>query len=417
VLNERLVAIREKVSQLEVRWTSELAKVREILDSPEGTPVATLEKWWTELEALQGETPLVHAYVTRQVLSQVIEEWTGIPAGNMMRDEAKMLLELENTLNSRVIGQSWGIKELSQSIRSSRMGLTRPETPKGVFLITGPSGVGKTEIAKAIADLLYGGERSVVTLSMSEYQDAISVTALKGASAGYVGYGDGGTLTEGVRKNPYTVVILDEIEKAHKDVLNMFYQVFDQGVLRDGEGRDINFRNTVIIMTSNLGLDTITKMAMDQENMFSYGEYTEAILPELTAHFAPALLARCKVVPFLPLGHDSLRHIVSQKLDKVARRLKNQHGVVLACSEELLDHVVDQCNLVQSGARLLDSLMDRDILPGVSNLLLQRVAEGTQGSRIVVGLGDEGSPFFRLDDGIDGATESVENPEMAEAVA
>lgn len=401
VLNERLVAIREKVVQLEARWTAELAKVREILDAPEGTAVETLEKWWSELEAMQGETPLVHAYVTRQVLSQVIEEWTGIPAGNMMRDEAKMLLELENTLNSRVIGQSWGIKELAQSIRSSRMGLTRPETPKGVFLITGPSGVGKTEIAKAIADLLYGGERSVVTLSMSEYQDAISVTALKGASAGYVGYGDGGTLTEGVRKNPYTVVILDEIEKAHKDVLNMFYQVFDQGVLRDGEGRDINFRNTVIIMTSNLGLDTITTMAMDQENMYSYGEYTEAILPELTAHFAPALLARCKVVPFLPLGHDSLRHIVSQKLDKVARRLKEQHGVVLACSAELLDHVVDQCNLVQSGARLLDSLMDRDILPGVSNLLLQRVAEGTQGNRIVVGLGEDGTPFFRLDDGTD----------------
>ncbi len=399
VLHERREALREKVVEIEGRWKTELAKVNEVLELPADTPVEERRKLWEELAELQGEKPLVHPYVTRQVLSEVIEEWTGIPAGNMLRDEARLLLELENTLNSRVIGQSWGVRELAQTIRSSRMGLTRPETPKGVFLITGPSGVGKTEVAKAIADLLYGGERSVVTLSMSEYQDAISVTALKGASAGYVGYGDGGTLTEGVRKNPYTVVILDEIEKAHKDVLNMFYQVFDQGVLRDGEGRDISFRNTVVIMTSNLGLDTITSMATDSENQYAYEEYTEAILPELTAHFQPALLARCKVVPFLPLGTDSLRYIVSLKLDKVARRLADQHGVQLACSAGLLDHIVEQCNLVQSGARLLDSLLDRDILPGVSALLLQRIAQGTQGSRIAVGLGEDGRPFFRLDDG------------------
>jgi type VI secretion system protein VasG len=404
-LHERREALKQEVGEIEGRWKTELAKVNEILDLPADQPSEARRKLWDELAVLQGEKPLVHAYVTRQVLTEVIEEWTGIPAGNMLRDEARLLLELENTLNGRVIGQSWGVRELAQTIRSSRMGLTRPETPKGVFLITGPSGVGKTEVAKAIADLLYGGERSVVTLSMSEYQDAISVTALKGASAGYVGYGDGGTLTEGVRKNPYTVVILDEIEKAHKDVLNMFYQVFDQGVLRDGEGRDINFRNTVVIMTSNLGLDTITRMATDAENQYAYEEYAEAVLPELTAHFQPALLARCKVVPFLPLGTDSLRYIVSLKLDKVARRLADQHGVQLACSAALLDHIVEQCNLVQSGARLLDSLLDRDILPGVSALLLRRIAEGAQGSRIAVGLGEDGRPFFRLDDGEEPAPE------------
>jgi len=188
-------------------------------------------------------------------------------------------------------------------------------------------------------------------------------------------------------------------------VLNMFYQVFDQGVLRDGEGRDISFRNTVVIMTSNLGLDTITQMATDAENQFAYEEYTEAILPELTAHFQPALLARCKVVPFLPLGTDSLRYIASLKLDKVARRLADQHGVQLACSAGLLDHIVEQCNLVQSGARLLDSLLDRDILPGISALLLRRIAEGAQGSRIAVGLGEDGRPFFRLDDGEEASPE------------
>lgn len=308
-----------------------------------------------------------------------------------------MLLELEATINHRVIGQPWGVHELSSTLRSARMGLTKPEAPKGVFLLTGPSGVGKTETAKAIADLLYGGEKFVVTLNMSEYQDAISVTQIKGASAGYVGYGDGGVLTEGVRKRPYTVVILDEVEKAHKDVLNMFYQVFDQGILRDGEGRDISFRNTVILMTSNLGTDTITRMAMDSENEFSYPEYSDAVLPELTAHFQPALLARCKVIPFLPLGTDTLRTIVSLKLDKIARRVQAQHGVELACSEGLIEHVVSQCNLVQSGARLIDSLMDRDILPGISHLLLRRITEDLSENRIVVGHGDDGLPVFRLE--------------------
>ncbi|MBK8801984.1 MAG: type VI secretion system ATPase TssH [Fibrobacteres bacterium] len=398
LLHERLQAVQAKVVEVEAKWKVELAKVHEILNAPTDIALDARQKLWDELGAMQGDKPLVHVYVTSAVLSQVIEEWTGIPAGNMMRDEAKLLLEMDSIINSRVIGQPWGVRELTQTIRSARMGLTRPETPKGVFLITGPSGVGKTEVAKAIADLLYGGERSVVTLSMSEYQDSISVTALKGASAGYVGYGDGGVLTEGVRKNPYTVVILDEIEKAHKDVLNLFYQVFDQGVIRDGEGRDISFRNTVIIMTSNLGTDTIVRMATDAENQFAYEEYTEAITPELTEHFMPALLARCKVIPFLPLGADSLRRIVGQKLDKVAHRLADQHGVQMACSEQLLDHIVEQCNLVQSGARLLDSLLDRDILPGVSALLLERVAEGTPGNRIAIGLGDDGKPFFRLDD-------------------
>ncbi|MCB9495725.1 MAG: type VI secretion system ATPase TssH [Fibrobacteria bacterium] len=412
-LAEKKVALEARRVEVENRWKEELAKVQQILDATENSPAGADESLWMELEALQGETPLVHAHVTREVLSQVIEEWTGIPAGNMLRDEAKMLLELEPILNRKVIGQSWGVRELSQSIRAARMGLIRPETPRGVFLLTGPSGVGKTETAKAIAELLYGGERAVVSLSMSEYQDAISVTQLKGASAGYVGYGDGGVLTEGVRKNPYTVVILDEIEKAHRDVLNMFYQVFDQGSLRDGEGRDISFRNAVILMTSNLGTQTITDMATSEDSSYTYEEYSEAILPELTAHFQPALLARCKVVPYLPLGADSLSVIVALKLDKIARRLEETHGVSLALAESMIDHVVRQCSQVQSGARLIDTILDRDILPGVSRLLLSRIAEGAAGNRILVGLGEEGEPFFRLDSG----ESTPEGSEATEAVA
>ncbi len=400
VCRARLEMIAEEIVPLESRWQEELAKVRELLD-PEARASRKpeeMDRLWEELSALQGEHPLVAPQVTPAVLSEVIEEWTGIPAGNLLRDEARMLLSLEDTLNQRVIGQSWGIRELAATLRASRMGLTRPETPRGVFLLAGPSGVGKTETAKAIADLLYGGDSCVVTLNMSEYQESISTTQLKGASAGYVGYGDGGVLTEGVRKRPYTVVILDEIEKAHKDVLNMFYQVFDQGSLRDGEGREVNFRDAVILMTSNLGSETIMRMAFEEGDGHTYADYTEAILPELTDHFLPALLARCKVIPYLPLGTDVLRTITIAKLDKVARRLDTRHGVELACSEGLVDHIVGQCGQVQSGARLIDAILDRDILPGISQLLLSRIVEELSGDRLTVGIGEGGEPVFRLED-------------------
>jgi type VI secretion system protein VasG len=234
--------------------------------------------------------------------------------------------------------------------------------------------VGKTEVARAISDILFGGEKFVVTINMSEYQDSMSVTQLKGASAGYVGYGDGGVLTEGVRRRPYTVVILDEVEKAHKDVLNMFYQVFDKGMLRDGEGRDINFRNTVIIMTSNLGLDTITALhAMGQAKTLD--EYREAILAELTAHFAPALLARCKVVPFLPLDTEVLKRIVMLKLMKLGRRLMDKHKLAFAVAPEVVRDIVLLCTTSQSGARNIDTVIDQKLMPLISGDLLRFMAE------------------------------------------
>ena len=333
-----------------------------------------MEDKWKKLEASQGESPMVHAHVSREVIAQIIAEWTGIPAGSMLKNEAQALLDLEKTINERVVGQDGGVQEIASTLRSAKLGLGNPEAPMGVFLITGPSGVGKTEVARTISDVLFGGEKFVVTINMSEYQDSMSITQLKGASAGYVGYGDGGVLTEGVRKRPYTVVILDEVEKAHKDVLNMFYQVFDKGMLRDGEGRDINFRNTVIIMTSNLGLDTITRMSNDG-NPYTLDDIREGILQELTDHFAPALLARCKVIPFLPLDSEVLKRIVFLKLMKLGKRLMEKHRLAFAVAPEVVRDIVLLCTTSQSGARNIDTIIDQKLMPEISRHILIHMAE------------------------------------------
>jgi len=385
-LEDELKLTRQLQDEISQQWKKELSLVEEIHqlqshilaeDNNENKNQIKeqIDQKWLELEATQGETALVNPHVSPSVIAGVISEWTGIPAGSMVKDEAQTLLKLEDLLNERVKGQSWGISELASTLRNAKAGLKNSDAPMGVFLITGPSGVGKTEVANTISDLMFGGSTSVVTINMSEYQDSMSVTQLKGASAGYVGYGDGGVLTEGVRKRPYTVVILDEVEKAHKDVLNMFYQVFDKGILRDGEGRDISFKNTVIIMTSNLGTDTITQMAMSEES-YTYNEYKEAITPELTAHFAPALLGRCKIVPFFPLGLDVLSEIVKIKMGKVKNRLKEKHSLVFGTSEEVIEAIVSKCSTNQAGARNLDSIIDEYVLPDLSkNLLINLVNE------------------------------------------
>ncbi len=409
---EKLVQAKADAEAMTTKWQKELELVKKIIATQEKianaeagsdeakTLRADLDAQWKVLEVHQGEEAMVHAHVSKDVIAQIIAEWTGIPVGSMLKNEAQALLELEETINAKVVGQSAGVHEIASTLRTAKLGLTNPEAPMGVFLVTGPSGVGKTEVALSISNILFGGEKSVVTINMSEYQDSMSITQLKGASAGYVGYGEGGVLTEGVRKRPYTVVILDEVEKAHKDILNMFYQVFDKGMLRDGEGRDISFRNTVIIMTSNLGLDTITAMAAQSDQNYTLDDYRRNILQELTDHFAPALLARCKVVPFLPLDTETLKRIVFLKLMKVGKRLMERHKIAFAVSPEVVRKIVMLCTTSQSGARNIDTIIDQRLMPEISRQILAGMAEAKSYTHLFIGVnaGEQFSYHFSVGD-------------------
>ncbi len=388
--NEEIIKLQEDISKVNAEKSETGADVSGLKNQ--------IEEKWHYLEDLQGENPMVHAHVSPSVVAQIISEWTGIPAGNMVADEATTLLQLEDLINERVKGQSWGMAEIADSLRSARTGLKNEEAPLGVFLLSGPSGVGKTETALAISDLLFGGSESVTTINMSEYQDSMSVTQLKGVSAGFVGYGEGGVLTEAVRKRPYTVVILDEVEKAHKDVLNMFYQVFDKGILRDGEGRAVNFRNTVIVMTSNLGADTIMQLAFSGKAL-DYEEFKKAVLPELTAHFQPALLARCKALPFMPLGSDVIQDITILKLGKVQKRLMEKHQLNFKVDASAIQRIVADCTVVQSGARNIDTIIEQQILPTISQRILENMAEDTADTELIIKANEDGDYVYDYGDG------------------
>ena len=325
--------------------------------------------------ATQVSAMLVPTEVNDDVIAQVVADWTGVPLGSLLEDELATLLEIEGRLGQTVVGQAAALAALGKSLRASKAGLTSEDAPLGVFLLTGPSGVGKTETARALANLMFGGERSLITINLSEYQEAHTVSQLKGSPPGYVGYGQGGVLTEAVRQRPYSVVLLDEVEKAHRDVLNLFYQVFDRGFMRDGEGRVIDFRNTVILMTSNLGSDEI--LAASEAVAEAGGEVTpsllmDAIRPRLVEHFQPALLARFQTIPFLPLSGEALASIVRMKLDKVGSRIAKRFDVPLVCDDALVAELVRACQLPDSGARNIDNLLDQQILPVLSRELLVR---------------------------------------------
>jgi type VI secretion system protein VasG len=335
---------------------------------------AELQAGTDELRAVQGDAPLMQVCVDAQAIAEVVAGWTGIPVGKMLADEIQAVLDLSKRLQERVIGQSHALDAIGQRIRTSRANLTDPRRPIGVFLLVGPSGVGKTETALALADLLYGGERNLITINMSEYQEPHSVSGLKGSPPGYVGYGEGGVLTEAVRRRPYSVVLLDEVEKAHPDVLELFFQVFDKGILEDGEGREIDFRNTVILLTSNVGSDTLIHLCSDPEKIPGPPELSEAIRPEHLRAFPAALLGRMISVTYYPIGDDVMRRIVRLQLDRIARRMRENHKALFHYSDELVEAVAARCREVESGARNVDHILTRSLLPELSGAILSRMA-------------------------------------------
>jgi type VI secretion system protein VasG len=344
-----------------------------------------------QLEAIQGESPLVRVCVDAGIVGEVISGWTGIPVGKMLRDELGTVLGLERHLGTRIIGQSHALEGISRRIRTSRAGIEDPNKPVGVFMLVGPSGVGKTETALALSDLLYGGERNIITINMSEFQEPHTVSTLKGSPPGYVGYGEGGVLTEAVRRRPYSVVLLDEVEKAHPDVLELFFQVFDKGVMDDGEGRQIDFRNTIIILTTNAGTETLTKLCADPETAPLPEGLVKAMKPELDKTFKPAFLGRMVIIPYFPIRDEALKRIIVLKLDKVRRRIQETHRVELAYDEKLIDEIALRCTEVESGARNVDNILTNTLLPEVSRLLLERIVEGDKPASIRVGIGENGS--------------------------
>jgi type VI secretion system protein VasG len=345
----------------------------------------------TQLEQLQGTTPLVRVSVDAGLVGEVISGWTGIPVGKMLRDELGMVLTLEQYLGTRIIGQAHALETVSRRIRTSRAGIEDPNKPVGVFLLVGPSGVGKTETALALSDLLYGGERNLITINMSEFQEAHTVSTLKGSPPGYVGYGEGGVLTEAVRRRPYSVVLLDEVEKAHPDVLEIFFQVFDKGVMEDGEGRQIDFRNTIIILTTNAGTDTLMKLCADPDTMPLPEGLARALKPELDKTFKPAFLGRLVIVPYFPIRDEVMKQIIVLKLGKIQRRIFETHRVQLLYDDALVAAVAERCTEVESGARNVDNILTNTLLPEVSRLLLETLAEGSKPAAIRVSMSEAGS--------------------------
>ena len=409
-----LEAIKEKVGkrleELTEKWEKEMEIAgqlveirREIQEIHEaeggGQPEQLTEKkdrfreLETDLSSIQGDSPLVQIAVESQTVSEVISGWTGIPTGRMMTDEIESVLKLKDTLSERVIGQDHALDAIAQMIQTAHAGIEDPSKPTGVFLLVGPSGVGKTETALALSELLYGGEQNLISINMSEYQEAHTVSGLKGSPPGYVGYGEGGVLTEAVRRRPYSVVLLDEIEKAHTDVTELFYQVFDKGVLEDGEGRRIDFKNTLIIMTSNLGTDLIMKVCADEETMPEPPALAEMLRPELLKQFKPAFLGRLKVVPYFPITDDNMRLIVRLKLDRIGARMKENKNVAFAYDEGLIDAIADRCTEVDSGARNVDHILTNTLLPEMSQEILSRMAGGEQIKSVNVSLENEGFTF------------------------
>lgn len=340
-----------------------------------------------KLRGLQGEAPLVPVQVDGHTVAEIVAAWTGIPLGRMVKDEIRTVVGLQSMLDERILGQQHASNVVAQRVRTARANLDDPNKPKGVFLFVGTSGVGKTETALALADILYGGERKLITINMSEYQEAHSVSGLKGSPPGYVGYGEGGVLTEAVRRNPYSVVLLDEAEKAHPDVLEMFFQVFDKGVMDDAEGRQIDFRNTIIILTSNVGSSQLMGACLNKSasELPTPEQLSELLRPALMKHFKPAFLGRLAVVPFYPIGDEVLANIIRLKLARIGARVLDNHKAKFEYDEALVEAVLKRCTEVDSGARNVDNVLNGTLLPEIADSVLARMAEGGGIARVKVG--------------------------------
>jgi type VI secretion system protein VasG len=400
---EKLAQEKIRLDGLESRWKSErdlvdrLLKIRAELRGEGGTVekpagsapsldraklLADLKELQGNLATLQGETPLILPTVDQQAVATVVQDWTGIPVGRMVRDEIQTVLNLSDALSQRVVGQNHAMKIIAKRIETSRAGLDNPSKPIGVFLLCGPSGVGKTETALALAEALYGGESNVITINMSEFQEAHTVSTLKGAPPGYVGYGEGGILTEAVRRKPYSVVLLDEVEKAHSDVHEIFFQVFDKGMMEDGEGRLIDFKNTLILLTSNVGSDLIMNLCKDPDLLPDTDGLAKALRPPLLKVFPAALLGRLIVIPYYPLSQRMIENIIRLQLGRIQKRIEETRKIVFTYDPSVVSLVAGRCTEVESGGRMIDAILTNTMLPAISHELLNRMLQG----RLVSGL-------------------------------
>ncbi|MBD2796714.1 type VI secretion system ATPase TssH [Xenorhabdus sp. 18] len=388
ILHE-LATLEAQKAQLQERWEQELFLIDKIIslriqlhteqhdDVPEAKH-AELSALQQQLKTVQGEEPLIFAAVDSNIVSSVVSDWTGIPLNRMVKDEIDAVLQLADTLSQRVIGQYHGLELIAKRVRTSRAKLDDPNKPVGVFMLCGPSGVGKTETALALAETLYGGEQNLITINMSEFQEAHTVSTLKGAPPGYVGYGEGGVLTEAVRRRPYSVVLLDEIEKAHPDVHEIFFQVFDKGWMEDGEGRHIDFRNTIIILTSNIGTELINALCTQQETLPEPEKLSAALRKPLLNVFPAALLGRLLVIPYYPLSDEVMISIVQLQLARIKKRLLENHGITATFDDAMVEHIVSRCTEIESGGRMVDAILTNTLLPQISQQLLSASAHNEQ---------------------------------------
>ncbi|WP_034161127.1 type VI secretion system ATPase TssH [Sphingomonas sp. ERG5] len=399
-VDAEIAAARDEVAKIEAKWAREKDALNAVIaaraapDDAETTGGDdTLEPALAALADAAGDDPMVFGVVDADAIAAVVGDWTGIPIGRMVKDEIASVLTIADRLKRRVVGQDHAMDAIAKRIQTSRAKLDNPSKPVGVFMLCGPSGVGKTETAHALSDLLFSGDESMIVINMSEFQEAHTVSTLKGAPAGYVGYGQGGVLTEAVRRRPYSVVLLDEVEKAHPDVHEMFFQVFDKGFMNDAEGRHIDFRNTIILLTSNVGTDLIMSLTEDEETAPNAEGLATALRPELLKVFPPALLGRLLVLPYYPLSPDMLAGIVRLQLGRIEKRIADNHGIALEIGADVVDHIVARCTEIASGGRMIDAILTNTMLPEMSVALLERKMRGEEVTRIRLSVEGDGFSY------------------------